>query len=449
MGYNEFSNIGEQIRDAMEDAITSMDFKHLNKTISDTVNDAVDEVRRQFTDNSRTGCKRRYEHTNNDHDVRDEPPRSSRSSTTEYTSSASNTYQYQKVPKQNFQKQKTQTQSAQPQKVHTQNGPKSGKIINNLRIHPPSRVKGILLTVFGSIGLGLTVAGLLSLLVISIFSTTVWGATWGLNIFLLILAGIFGGMIVSGNSIRGQLARLKLYLKEADNKTYCSIRELVGCTGRSEKFVIKDLKKMIKNGILPHAHLDEKNTCLMLDDKTYDQYLQSMESLKIRTQEAASIQSRQQEKTPEANNRVSKVTSEGQSYLKALRDANDAIPGEMISSKLDRLEIIIEKIFDVIDRHPEQLDDIERFMEYYLPTTVKLVNAYRDFDSVGIDGENISMAKTEVEATLDTINQAFEQLLDGLYQDEAFDISTDATVLQTMLKKDGFVNSDFDRREES
>ena len=59
------------------------------------------------------------------------------------------------------------------------------------------------------------------------------------------------------------------------------------------------------------------------------------------------------------------------------------------------------------------------------------------------------MAKTEVEETLDTINQAFEQLLDGLYQDEAFDISTDATVLQTMLKKDGLGNSDFDRREES
>ena len=187
----------------------------------------------------------------------------------------------------------------------------------------------------------------------------------------------------------------------------------------------------------------------MLDDKTYQQYLQSMESLKLRTQEAQSIQDSPEAAPPKSDNRMSKVTAEGQAYLKALRDANEAIPGEVISSKLDRLENIIEKIFDVIDRHPEQLDDIERFMDYYLPTTVKLINAYRDFDSVGIDGENISMAKTEVEATLDTINQAFEQLLDGLYQDEAFDISTDATVLQTMLKKDGFVNSDFDRREES
>lgn len=428
MGYNEFSNIGEQIRDAVEDAISSMDFKQLNRTISDTMSDAVDEVRRQFTDNNRTSYKRRYEY-DRDQDIPHEEPNAGRGRRAGYTSSVNTSAQYQKVPSRNVQK--------------------SDKIANHLRIHPPSRVKGILLTVFGGIGLGLTSAGLLAVLVISLFSSTVWGATWGLIIFLLVLASVFGSMIGCGNAIRGQLARLKLYLKEADNKTYCSIRELVGCTGKPEKFVIKDLKKMIKYGILPHAHLDEKNTCLMLDDNTYQQYLQSMESLRLRTQEAQAIQSRQPDTPKEPGDRLSKVTAEGQAYLKALRDANEAIPGEVISSKLDRLETIIEKIFDVIDRHPSQLDDTERFMEYYLPTTVKLVNAYRDFDRVGIDGDNISMAKTEVEATLDTINQAFEQLLDGLYQDEAFDISTDATVLQTMLKKDGYVNSDFDRREES
>lgn len=418
MGNNEFLNIGEQIRDAMEDAIRSMDFKQLNQTISNTVNDAVDEVRRQFTDNGRTGYKRRYEHDR-------EGEQKSRTYTT------------------GTQKTRSQTIQPLPKKIQ-----KPVKITSSLRIHPPSRVKGILLTVFGGIGLGFTAAGLLAVLIIALFSNTVWGAAWGLAIFLLALAGIFGAMIGSGNSIRGRLARLKLYLKEADSKTYCSIRELVGCTGKPEKFIIKDLKKMIRDGILPHAHLDEKNTCLMLDDKTYQQYLQSMESLKIRTQEAQAQQTNQLEH-PVSDDRMSDVTAEGQAYLKTLREANDAIPGEVISSKLNRLETIIEKIFDVIDRHPEQLDDIERFMEYYLPTTVKLVNAYRDFDRVGIDGDNISMAKTEVEATLDTINQAFEQLLDGLYQDEAFDISTDATVLQTMLKKDGFVNSDFDRREES
>ncbi len=82
-------------------------------------------------------------------------------------------------------------------------------------------------------------------------------------------------------------------------------------------------------------------------------------------------------------------------------------------------------------------------MEYYLPTTVKLVNAYRDFDSVGTQGANISSAKAEIERTLDTINQAFERLLDDLYQDAALDVSTDASVIQTMLKKDGWAESDF------
>ncbi len=380
----------------------------------------IRKVRRQFTGSSQTTYRPRYERDRSRdtvHDTRKTAP---------------------------VQKTAPVSKAASAQKPR--------KITNNLRIHPPSRVKGILLTVFGGIGLGLTSAGLLAVFLISLFSSTVWQATWGLIIVLLILIGIFGTMIGSGNSIRGRLARLKLYLKEADNKTYCSIRELVGCTGKPEKFVIKDLKKMIKDGILPHAHLDEKNTCLMLDDKTYEQYLQSMESLKIRTQETQKKQIDSQKNASPADHpddQMSKVTAEGQAYLKALREANEAIPGEVISSKLDRLETIIEKIFDVIQRHPEQLDDLERFMEYYLPTTVKLVNAYRDFDRVGIDGENISMAKTEVEETLDTINQAFEQLLDGLYQDEAFDISTDATVLQTMLKKDGLGNSDFDRREES
>ena len=86
---------------------------------------------------------------------------------------------------------------------------------------------------------------------------------------------------------------------------------------------------------------------------------------------------------------------------------------------------------------------MERFMEYYLPTTVKLVNAYRDFDSVGSQGANISSAKAEIERTLDTINQAFERLLDDLYQDAALDVATDASVIQTMLKKDGWAESDF------
>ena len=310
-------------------------------------------------------------------------------------------------------------------------------------VHPPSRVSGILFTVFGSIGLGISLSAFLAALIVALV-TPAWIPAGGMAVLMGVLALISAVLMGIGNSIRGRAKRLKLYLKEAGGKSYCSIRALVGCTGRQEKFVIRDLKKMIRDGILPHAHIDAQNACLMLNDSAYKQYQQSLEALKLRTQEEST-----KTEIPAETDHKSQVIRQGREYLKALREANQAIPGEVISAKLYRLEEVIEKIFHVVDMHPEQLDDIERFMDYYLPTTVKLVVAYQNFDSVGITGENITMAKQEVEQTLDTINQAFERLLDDLYRDEAFDVSTDASVLQAMLKKDGFVNSDFERKSDS
>lgn len=133
----------------------------------------------------------------------------------------------------------------------------------------------------------------------------------------------------------------------------------------------------------------------------------------------------------------------GRNYLNMLKEANDAIPGEVISQKISDLEDVIRRIFDTVSKHPEQGKEMERFMDYYLPTTVKLVNAYRDFDSAGSRGENVNAAKAEIEKTLDTIQKAFERLLDDLYEDAVLDVTTDASVIQTMLKKDGFAESDF------
>lgn len=77
-------------------------------------------------------------------------------------------------------------------------------------------------------------------------------------------------------------------------------------------------------------------------------------------------------------------------------------------------------------------------MDYYLPTTVKLVESYADFERAGVDGENIRTAKAEIEKAMDTINQAFRKLLDDLYRDAAFEAAADAKVLKTVLAQDGF-----------
>ena len=90
-----------------------------------------------------------------------------------------------------------------------------------------------------------------------------------------------------------------------------------------------------------------------------------------------------------------------------------------------------------MELHPEKFPEIKKFTEYFLPTTLKLVDAYKKLDYQPIEGENISNAKKEIEETMDTINLAFENLLDGLFEDVAMDISTDISVLETMFAQEG------------
>ena len=82
-------------------------------------------------------------------------------------------------------------------------------------------------------------------------------------------------------------------------------------------------------------------------------------------------------------------------------------------------------------------------MDYYLPMTVKLLDAYEDMDKQPVQGENIVSAKTEIEQTLDTLNDAFARLLDSVFQDVAWDVSSDISVLHTMLAQEGLTGNDF------
>ena len=83
-------------------------------------------------------------------------------------------------------------------------------------------------------------------------------------------------------------------------------------------------------------------------------------------------------------------------------------------------------------------------MDYYLPMTVKLLDAYEDMDRQPIQGENIRSSKAEIEKTLDTLNDAFARLLDSVFQDTAWDVSSDISVLNTMLAQEGLTGSAFE-----
>ena len=101
------------------------------------------------------------------------------------------------------------------------------------------------------------------------------------------------------------------------------------------------------------------------------------------------------------------------------------------------------RIFARVEEEPDTVSDIRRLMEYYLPTAVKLLEAYKDLDAQPVQGENIISSKREIEETLDTLNGAFEVLLDDMFQDTAWDVSSDVSVLKTMLAQEGLTEKDF------
>ena len=134
---------------------------------------------------------------------------------------------------------------------------------------------------------------------------------------------------------------------------------------------------------------------------------------------------------------VKRVIEQGDAYVKKIRQCNEAIPGEAISAKIDHMEVLVDKIFDRVEQKPDTVGDIRKLMEYYLPTTIKLLETYAEMDAQPIGGENIRTSKKEIEDTLDTINIAFEKLLDSLFQETAWDISSDISVFNTMLAQEG------------
>lgn len=144
-------------------------------------------------------------------------------------------------------------------------------------------------------------------------------------------------------------------------------------------------------------------------------------------------------KSRTGNEYADAVLNEGYKYIDELNLANDMIEDETVSLQIDRMVDVAKRIFEFVEANPEKAGQIRKFMNYYLPTTLKLLNSYFKLTRQNVDGKNISDTITEIERILYTIVKAFEKQLDALFQDEAIDVSTDITVLENMLKQEDLI----------
>lgn len=393
MENKNWSQIGDEIKEMVESAVDSMDFKKLNESLTRTVDEALHNVNQTFKNSMKAS---RFQPG---YEVR--------------------------------------AKKGNPLKERFRNvGGLSGA--------------GIALSVLGcALGVFLGIAMLSALVGMGMIGRLMGGIAASVVMAPFLLGSVF--MAYKGSSILGRIKRFRKYMIVLREREFCSVKELTEAVGKSQRFVQKDLKRMIKERFFLHGYLDRQATCLMVTDQAYEQYRKAEQQLQERIEERQRMEQREKQreksfKQREIPDEARKVISAGREYLKEIRESNDRLKGAEVSGKIEKLELVVEKIFNRVEQHPELVDDLGKFMDYYLPTTVKLLKVYEELEAQDVQGENITSSQREIEETLDTINLAFENLLDSFFEKAAWDISSDISVLHNMLAQEGLTGSDFEKR---
>lgn len=423
--FDDLGELGDKIKKIIDTAVSTKDYRQMTEDIKQTVGQTVNSAVNSAVDSGSEAIKNGL------------------NSMFGSGSAQSGNHEYHNKTKEFEEQRRREREQAQEEARKKQEEDKAKeRMLALYDKNTGGRMKGMMLSISG----GILASGMgLGTLVLSIFgavghmSSLVLGGTCFLAAGAL--AGV--GLLAGGLKKLGKLERFQKYLGTLGNHTYCNFEQLSAAVGKPVKFVKKDIKKMIDDGWFRQGHIDEQETCLITSNETYQQYTQTIKALEDKKQEEERIQAEQKKNRENISPEVQEVLEKGNEFLDKIHKSNDAIPGVEISAKISRMELIVEKIFERAEKHPEIIPDLKKMMNYYLPMTVKLLDAYEEMDQMPVQGENIQSSKKEIEDTLDTLNQAFEKLLDSVFQDTAWDVSSDISVLHTLLAQEGLTDDDF------
>ncbi|HCO63115.1 MAG TPA: hypothetical protein DIT49_07075 [Clostridiales bacterium] len=280
----------------------------------------------------------------------------------------------------------------------------------------------------GRIVLGGILAGLLSIPTMAQLAELLQDGWHDLDEFpvLVVLLAASLGLIYSGVRQGQRSQRFLAYLDYIGTNQEIDLTRMAAAFDIRMKKLCKDLRQMLAQGVLPSGYLDLAEGKLYLSTTGY------------RGEDQAEAE---EQPEPEFAGQPQQA-GEDDEILREIRQVNQAIPNPAMSAKIHRIEEITRRILDYQQSHPAKASQLRTFLNYYLPTTLKILRSYAQLDAQGVEGANISATKARIEGMMDRLVSAFEAQLDRLFQDEALDISADVAVLEQMLKKDGLSDED-------
>ena len=255
------------------------------------------------------------------------------------------------------------------------------------------------------------------------------------------------------------------YANAIGERDTVSIRGLAAELGMPTSNVADDLQQMIDEGMIRGgAHIDRSHMTLYLDASEVEEEKEDLvenivnifvspehrartvaeakaaqDAKRAKAAEPAKTAAPEPPRRPPAPEKAGTGNEEFDAKLREIHQMNDAIEDRAVSERIERIASLTESIFRVVREKPERAEEVRKFMNYYLPTTLKLLKSYSLMEKQSYQGENIQASRKKIEDVLDTLVHAFEQQQDRLFKTEALDVETDISVLETMMASDGLL----------
>ena len=290
----------------------------------------------------------------------------------------------------------------------------------------------------------------------------------GVLLFIVPPISTMVGLYLGYKRIRNEIGRkrFKLYRRYANaigDRSEVSLRGLAASMGAPVNNVVSDIQAMIDEGFMgPDATIDHSHMVLYMNPNVVETRFVERKSEPVvnvfinpadRAATVAAAQATQAGRTvvpeprraqPEGRKapEPTRPTADPDNFeakLREIRALNDAIKDPEVSERIDRIGELTASIFRVVQEKPEHTEEVRKFMNYYLPTTLKLLKSYSLMEQQSYQGENIQASRKRIEDVLDTLVRGFEQQQDRLFRTEAIDVEADISVLETMMASDGLV----------
>ena len=267
------------------------------------------------------------------------------------------------------------------------------------------------------------------------------------NLFLTALFSISGFFTFKKSQQLDMISKdYTRFLRELGHNTVIPIRDLASSVQKSEEDTIKELMYMMSKGYFKQARIVENNSLFLLDIPTFKLYKNQKNQMQNLSHEE-NKKIAQDASTKTNKDKAEEIIKISSKEITSINLDISRIKNRNFLEKVIEIKKTIENITNIIKRYPEKAYVLDKFIEYYLPTTVKLIDAYTEYEIMESNDSKIKNSLAEIESSIEIINEAFEKIQLELMEDRTMDIKTDIDTMKILLNQEGYLEKDWSKDE--